>query len=247
MPRLLLPPLPGHAAGRAPARRPSPGRSSTAGRRGVPWGISESGFNAARRRRRLPVPVVRRARPGAEARPGPGPGGRPLRHGCWPSTVAPHGGAGQLPPPAPARGPRGRYGFYEAIDYTPDRLPRRPAARWWSASYMAHHQGMSLVRAGQLPARRRRCRAGFHAEPMVRAAELLLQERVPPDAPLVQPHGDEAAAGRRPAGRRAAAQPPADHAAHARARARTCCPTASYTRHGHQRRRRAAAPAAAWT
>ena len=33
-------------SGREPAARPSPGRSSTAGRRGVPWGISESAFNA---------------------------------------------------------------------------------------------------------------------------------------------------------------------------------------------------------
>ena len=43
---------------------------------------------------------------------------------------------------------------------------------------MAHHQGMSLVALANAlldePMPRR-----FHAEPMVRAVELLLQERVP--------------------------------------------------------------------
>ena len=41
-------------------------------------------------------------------------------------------------------GAEGEYGFYEAIDYTPERLPkgkRSVVVR----SYMAHHQGMSLV------------------------------------------------------------------------------------------------------
>src|SRR5262249_42525257 len=35
--------------------------------------------------------------------------------------------------------------------------------------------------------------ARFHAEPIVRATEMLLQERVPLAAPFVQPHGDETA------------------------------------------------------
>jgi len=34
-------------------------------------------------------------------------------------------------------------------------------------------------------------RARFHAEPMVKATEMLLEERVPRSAPLVQPHSDE--------------------------------------------------------
>ena len=57
---------------------------------------------------------------------------------------------------------------------------------------MAHHQGMTLLALANClldnPMPRR-----FHAEPMVRATELLLQERVPLVAPLVEPHRDEAA------------------------------------------------------
>src|SRR4029077_8132653 len=52
-------------------------------------------------------------------------------------------------------------------------------------SYMAHHQGMSLVALADvlldevMPRR-------FHSEPMIKAAELLLQERVPGDSPIVE-------------------------------------------------------------
>ena len=76
-----------------------------------------------------------------------------------------------------AEGAAGRYGFYEAIDYTRDRLPpnRRSLV---VRCFMAHHQGMSLVAlANRLlgePMPRR-----FLAEPMVRATDLLLQERLP--------------------------------------------------------------------
>ncbi len=65
----------------------------------------------------------------------------------------------------------GRYGFYEAIDYT-------GAGGNVIRSWMAHHQGMSLLAACNLlfdnPIQRY-----FHAEPQVMATELLLNERVP--------------------------------------------------------------------
>ena len=65
----------------------------------------------------------------------------------------------------------GRYGFYEAADYS------RAGAKL-VRSWMAHHQGMSLLAACNLlfdnPIQR--C---FHAEPQVLATELLLHERVP--------------------------------------------------------------------
>src|SRR5260370_40057060 len=56
---------------------------------------------------------------------------------------------------------------------------------------MAHHQGMSLVALtncllGEPMGRR------SQAEPMVRATELLLQERVPRSAPLQEVYGDQA-------------------------------------------------------
>lgn len=65
----------------------------------------------------------------------------------------------------------GRYGFYEAVDYA-------AAGGEVIRSWMAHHQGMSLLAACNLlfndPMRRY-----FHAEPQVMATELLLHERIP--------------------------------------------------------------------
>ncbi len=69
----------------------------------------------------------------------------------------------------------GPYGFRDAIDYTrPD-----PGERFAIVgTYMAHHIGMALVAlTNALTAQRWQRR--FHAEPLVRAAELLLHERIP--------------------------------------------------------------------
>lgn len=69
------------------------------------------------------------------------------------------------------------YGFYEAVDYTPVRLPEGDKFAV-IRSFMTHHQGMSLavvnnlLNDGILQKR-------FHAEPRVRATRLLLQERIP--------------------------------------------------------------------
>jgi cyclic beta-1,2-glucan synthetase len=72
----------------------------------------------------------------------------------------------------------GRYGFYEAIDYSHGG---GDAIRSW----MAHHQGMSLLAIANLlfdnPLRQY-----FHTEPHVMATELLLHERVPAAA-LAEP------------------------------------------------------------
>jgi cellobiose phosphorylase len=76
-----------------------------------------------------------------------------------------------------ADGRCGAYGFYEAVDYTPSRVPIGQNAAMIS-SYMVHHQGMGLLALdgflmGQ-PMQRR-----FMACPILKAADLLLQERVP--------------------------------------------------------------------
>jgi cyclic beta-1,2-glucan synthetase len=91
-----------------------------------------------------------------------------------------------------AEGAEGPFGFYEAIDYTPQRVPagqRSVIVR----SYMSHHQGMSFLALANVlfgePFPRR-----LSAEAMVRATELLLQERVPWEAPLIQLDEDTAAA-----------------------------------------------------
>lgn len=84
-----------------------------------------------------------------------------------------------------ALGARGRYGLYEALDYTPARVPdgqRYALVR----AFMAHHQGMTIVAIanalceGAMQAR-------FHAEPMIQATELLLEERMPREVVISQP------------------------------------------------------------
>lgn len=71
----------------------------------------------------------------------------------------------------------GRYGFYEAIDYTPRRLPPGKTGAIVYA-YMAHHQGMGFLSiANVLLGRTMQVR--FEADPSFQATMLLLQERVP--------------------------------------------------------------------
>ncbi|OGD16307.1 MAG: cyclic beta 1-2 glucan synthetase [Candidatus Aminicenantes bacterium RBG_16_66_30] len=83
----------------------------------------------------------------------------------------------------------GRYGFYEAIDYTASRLPRgKPFAV--VKSFMTHHQGMSLlslenVLLGGIMQQR------FMSDPTSKATERLLHERVPTVGPTLQPRESE--------------------------------------------------------
>jgi cyclic beta-1,2-glucan synthetase len=86
-------------------------------------------------------------------------------------------------------GATGEFGFFEAIDYTPSRRPRGQRGAV-VRSYMAHHQGMILVTLGNylsgdtIPRR-------FHAAPVIAAAEVLLQERLPRHVPLARTRADE--------------------------------------------------------
>src|SRR5205085_2573376 len=88
----------------------------------------------------------------------------------------------------------GPYGLYDAVDYTRDRLPPG-VARAVICSFMAHHQGMSLLaldNALNPGVMQRR----FHQDPLVQSAELLLQERIPRDVPVTAlPEPAEAHAG----------------------------------------------------
>jgi cyclic beta-1,2-glucan glucanotransferase len=64
----------------------------------------------------------------------------------------------------------GAYGFYEAADFTQSKQPR--LVRSW----MAHHQGMSLLALTNL-LHDNVVQRWFHANPRVRATELLLHEK----------------------------------------------------------------------
>ena len=144
-------------------------------KRGVPWGSSESGYNA--------IDVHHNYQYRAFGVPGLG-----LKRGLAEDLViAPYASALALmvaPEEAclnlerlAAEGFTGRYGFYEAIDYTPSRLPRGQSSNL-VRSFMAHHQGMSFLSLAYVlldrPMQKR-----FEAEPMFQATMLLLQERIP--------------------------------------------------------------------
>ena len=143
--------------------------------RGVPWGISESGYH------RVDVQMNYQYR--AFGVPGLG-----LKRGLADDLViAPYATVMALMV-APQQacenlqrladeGRKGAYGFYEAVDYTPIRLPPDETSAT-VMSFMAHHQGISLLAIDNLlsnyPMQRR-----FMACPLLKAADLLLQERVP--------------------------------------------------------------------
>ncbi|MFQ6100929.1 MAG: GH36-type glycosyl hydrolase domain-containing protein [Anaerolineae bacterium] len=83
----------------------------------------------------------------------------------------------------------GRYGCYEAIDFTPSHVPagqRRAIVR----SYYAHHQGMIMVSLanylqGGTMVRR------FHADLRIQNTDLLLHEQVSSAAPIEFPRPEE--------------------------------------------------------
>lgn len=86
----------------------------------------------------------------------------------------------------------GFWGPYEALDFTPERVlagKRSIIVR----CYMAHHQGMSLLALGNF-LKHDDTRRRFHDHALVRATELLLQERTPLLMPMLEPHSDEQAA-----------------------------------------------------
>lgn len=76
-----------------------------------------------------------------------------------------------------AEGAEGRYGLYEAIDYTPERIPIGEK-KGIVKSYMAHHQGMSILSLNNY-LNDNIMQKRFHADPVVEAARLLLAEKVP--------------------------------------------------------------------
>jgi len=162
--------------------------------RAVPWGISESCYNAT------DMHHVYQYR--AFGVPGLG-----LKRGLGEDLViAPYASALALmvmPLEAchnlqslAAKGFLGAYGFFEAIDYTPSRVPRGKNHAIVRA-FMAHHQGMSLLALEHVllnqPMQRR-----FMSDPLVRATELLLQERVPKQGATLHPHAAEVVAAARP-------------------------------------------------
>jgi len=176
-------------------------------RLGVPWGISESAYNFVDRHRHYQYRAF-------------GVPGLGLKRGLTEDlVVAPYATAlaAMVDPEAAARnfrrlakeGLEGRYGYYEAIDYTPPKsyadseLADRKAGRISTGSkgrkprgvvvraFLTHHQGMTLVALDNTllgaPMVER-----FHSDPRVQATELLLQERVSRQVPMTDPRPAQA-------------------------------------------------------
>ena len=80
----------------------------------------------------------------------------------------------------------GRYGFFEAIDFSVAARRNRREPFAIVQQWMAHHQGMSLLAMANF-LRQGVVRNWFHADARVQATELLLQER-----PLGRPVGAQA-------------------------------------------------------
>lgn len=143
--------------------------------RGVPWGVSESGFST--------IDIHLNYQYHAFGVPGLG-----LKRGLSDDLViAPYASALALmvEPDAACRnlqqlaneGMEGPYGFYEALDFTTSRMPSGKTSVVVK-SFMSHHQGMSLLSLAYLllncPMQKR-----FESDPMFQSTMLLLQERIP--------------------------------------------------------------------
>jgi len=161
--------------------------------RGLPWGVSESAYNA--RNQELTYQYSSFGVPGLGFRRGLGDDAVVAPYAtALAAMIAPHAAVRNYASLAGAGG-RGQYGWYEALDYTPARLPEGETVAVVH-SYMAHHQGMTLVALADA-LHKGAMRVRFHAEPIVRATELLLQERTPRDVAAAGPRREEARAAAR--------------------------------------------------
>ena len=145
------------------------------GQHGIPWGISESAYN--QRDRALTYQYSDFGVPGLGLKRGLGEDLVVAPYATAMAAMYDGSAAIRNLERLRAEGGQGRYGPYDAIDYTPVRLAEGQTAAVVRA-YMAHHQGISLVALDNALSdgiMRRR----FHSDPQVRAAELLLQERPP--------------------------------------------------------------------
>jgi cyclic beta-1,2-glucan synthetase len=154
--------------------------------KGIPWGISEAAYNA--RDHEMTYQYTNFGVPGLG-----------LKRGLAQNTViAPYATilAAQYYPDKAVQnlerlisiGALGRYGFYDAVDFTPQRVPegQKCAVVY---NYMAHHSGMSIVAIANAVFEGR-MRDRFHSDPVVEAAELLLQEKAPRDIPIATVRSD---------------------------------------------------------
>jgi len=152
------------------------------GRRlGTPWGISEAAFNA--RDHELTYQYTNFGVPTLGLKRGLGQN----------AVIAPYASllAAQYAPKEALDnlerlrklGALGVYGFHDAVDFTPTRVPEGKTCAV-VRNYMAHHHGMSIAAVANVVFNGA-LRERFHADPVIEAAELLLQEKAPRDIPVI--------------------------------------------------------------
>ncbi len=144
-------------------------------KRGVPWGISESGYYAFDINFNYQYKAF-------------GVSDLGLKRGLVEDTViSPYSTLLTIPfEPMEAvkntrklieEGLEGDYGLYEAIDYTPKRLPHGEN-KALVKSFMAHHLGMGFIAIDNYINDNIMIKR-FHSNPVMKAGEILLQEKVP--------------------------------------------------------------------
>ncbi|NMA94473.1 MAG: glycosyl transferase [Clostridiales bacterium] len=144
-------------------------------RRNLPWGISESGYNAFDRHFNYQYKAF--GVPGLGLKSGLGEDLVITPYASVLALQVDKNLAMQNIHHLIEKGLEGEYGLFEAIDYTPSRLPRGKDSAVVE-SFMAHHKGMSLMAISNMlydNVMQKR----FHSHPIVRSVNLLLQERIP--------------------------------------------------------------------
>ncbi len=153
----------------------------------IPWGISESAYNA--RDIEFTYQYSNFGVPGLGLKRGLADNMVIAPYATGLAAMVDAAGALRNYARLAAMGAAGRYGFYEALDFTPARLPDDSGVAIVRC-FMAHHQGMTVVAIANA-LQQGRMRERFHREPLIQACELLLQERMPRDVAVAHPSAEE--------------------------------------------------------
>ncbi|TGD41549.1 glycosyl transferase [Pseudotabrizicola sediminis] len=157
----------------------------------TPWGISESSYNA--RDLEMTYQYSNFGVPGLGLKRGLSENQVIAPYATGLAAMVDPVGAVQNYERLEGLGARGRFGFYEAVDFTRTRLPEN-ADHALVRSFMAHHQGMTITSIANV-LQDGRLRDRFHSEPMIQGVELLLHERVPRDVPAAPPRAKDVLVG----------------------------------------------------
>ena len=202
----LMPALVMRVAGRAacssrPARLVVRRQIAYGDERGVPWGISESAYNARDLELTYQYSTFGVPRARAQARAGRGPGGRALRHRRSRRWSSRRPRCANLERLAAAR----RAAAATASTRRSTTPPRACRGRSRRRRARVHGAPPGHVAGGarQRAARRRDARAASTPSRSCQAAELLLQERTPRDVAVARPRAEEVHGRRRRARARA--------------------------------------------